>query len=551
MGQILESIISASLYASFVGVVVMLVRLLLRQYITPFWRYALWGIVLAKLIVPMGPESSWSLFNLLQAGEQAISTQEQARTRESAEYVVMTDYQAPTVKQVDGGAWILNPWVVCWLVGVLGVGSVWVMHRVILEQRLRRGTLIQDQRVLHLMERSKVALDVVGDVTLLLQEEVHTPALLGIWKPRILLTSDVLVLEDDALEHILRHELAHFKRRDPWINMMLLGIQAIHWFNPVLWYLAKKVREDMELAADAKVAWSLAEGERLAYGHTLLRMLEMNGHSQTKGIVLGLADDKRIMKNRLEIVKKLAKTPKYPKRFGMIGIVLFVGLGALLLTSSQKPFEEPTGAGKLYQYRTPYVGNNSKVIGLIDALEFAEYRGDVHLRTQEKPYEIQITYDFKDTQMTRPMVLAKMSENVEIIFGLVENVDFVTVFMDHLMDMQTSSAIGYSRGGTPYVQSLEELETLINVGAMKSKYVAAAGETEWTENEGEESARTLMGEIIAASKGQGQYAITLEDEGRQYAFAMPIQQFESYGVTIGDRIKFNRNRAPAIVKIEP
>ena len=62
--------LKASFYGAVVGIIVLLLQQLLKNYLAPQWRYLLWLLVLFKLLVPLGPASSVSIFNATVPFEQ-------------------------------------------------------------------------------------------------------------------------------------------------------------------------------------------------------------------------------------------------------------------------------------------------------------------------------------------------------------------------------------------------------------------------------------------------------------------------------------------------
>jgi bla regulator protein BlaR1 len=134
------------------------------------------------------------------------------------------------------------------------------------------------------------------------QEDIGTPSLFGVFKPRILLPSVLLSLNEKQISYILLHELAHYKRRDLLANYLLLGLQVVHWFNPVIWYCFKKIRQDMEMAADEKVLAVLDGGEQKEYGRALLAVLESFNTSRLAPRLIGMVDDRKNIENRIKMI---------------------------------------------------------------------------------------------------------------------------------------------------------------------------------------------------------------------------------------------------------
>lgn len=105
---------------------------------------------------------------------------------------------------------------------------------------------------------------------------LSTPCLAGLFRPAIYLNR--AALNSGHLDHILTHELVHYRHRDHWWAVVRCACLAVQWFNPLVWAAAYLSRQDCETACDASAIGRLGEGERLAYGHTLVNMIAAGRH---------------------------------------------------------------------------------------------------------------------------------------------------------------------------------------------------------------------------------------------------------------------------------
>jgi hypothetical protein len=102
-----------------------------------------------------------------------------------------------------------------------------------------------------------------------------TPAMVGVRRLKLLLPEDWQRRFDDrSLRHVVLHELLHVKQRDLLWNWAAIAVQALHWFNPLVWFVVSRFQADRELRCDAGALALLSPAERLDYGHTLLRIQE-------------------------------------------------------------------------------------------------------------------------------------------------------------------------------------------------------------------------------------------------------------------------------------
>lgn len=127
----------------------------------------------------------------------------------------------------------------------------------------------------------------------------QSPALVGCWRPRIVLPSDFEQRYDDAERAlILAHECMHAQRRD--LPALLLGVclRAVLWFHPLAWWGLTSLREDQELACDAALL-----SRRLASPRQYARAL-LNSHvSSPRHASLGCAWNHQPVKERITMLK--------------------------------------------------------------------------------------------------------------------------------------------------------------------------------------------------------------------------------------------------------
>ena len=98
-------------------------------------------------------------------------------------------------------------------------------------------------------------------------DEIDTPFILGIVRPRIYLPSG---LTDAEKEHVLAHEHAHLRRRDQLWKPLGFALLAVYWFNPLMWLAYALFCRDIELACDEKVIGGMDEGSKADYSRTLV-----------------------------------------------------------------------------------------------------------------------------------------------------------------------------------------------------------------------------------------------------------------------------------------
>ena len=94
----------------------------------------------------------------------------------------------------------------------------------------------------------------------------------GLFHPVLLLPHEDY--EPAALRFILRHELCHLKRHDLAYKLVLTAANAVHWFDPLVYWMLRQADEDVELACDSRATEGMAHAERTTYGETLLAAVQ-------------------------------------------------------------------------------------------------------------------------------------------------------------------------------------------------------------------------------------------------------------------------------------
>ncbi len=294
-----------------------------------------------------------------------------------------------------------------------------------LNKQVKIKKKIEDENIKFILEKSKNIMKIKMNINLVVNDDIRTPALCRLINPTILFPNAMLDLEDDEIKYILLHELSHYKRKDILVNYLLVLFQCVHWFNPFIWFFFKKIREDMELATDEMVVSKLNEDEYKNYARTIITIIERVSIVPKNIGVLGMADDKKILKKRIEMIKNSSLFKNKKKSISIIGISCVLILGSILLTSKNSLEGDMVKGnfGNLIQYKNSYVGNNSNTNNLIQSLSFRSFKEIIELSTSEAPYAIKTYYNLDSININKNDIENELFINSIIIFSLIENVD--------------------------------------------------------------------------------------------------------------------------------
>ncbi len=131
-------------------------------------------------------------------------------------------------------------------------------------------------------------------------ENASSPFMVGIVKPTLVLPARELTQEQRT--NILRHEMTHLKRHDILYKWFIVFVKCLHWFNPMIWAVAKQINAECEISCDMAVTRNMNRDEERSYIDTVLSMLPLE---QTKQLPLTtqMASSKKVLKRRFLMMK--------------------------------------------------------------------------------------------------------------------------------------------------------------------------------------------------------------------------------------------------------
>jgi len=340
----LPSLLKASWQGAVLILLVLAVQWAFGRRLNPRWRHGLWLLVLIRLALPWTIPSPVSLFNLLNFAELSPSLASVPATP-AGSGLAEAHSTAPVRAEPPDETSAPQPtaalprlsWRLAWLLGLWSAGaSALAIYLVATHCRLSRRVTprrpLIELPVLKLLEDCKQQMGVRVPVTLVETGDVGSPVLFGFVRPRLLLPPGLTEsFSFEELRYVFLHELGHIKRHDILIGWVMMALQILHWFNPLVWLAFHRMRVDRELACDALALSYVREEENQAYGHTIIKLLESFGRPAWAPSLAGAVENKNQMKERIRMIAKFRKT----NRGLALAVVLFAGLGLITLTDAQ------------------------------------------------------------------------------------------------------------------------------------------------------------------------------------------------------------------------
>lgn len=295
--DILSLSITAALAAIPVFVCVLLVTFLGRNWLPAWSRYALWTLVLVRLVLPVSIASPisvqipWLAFLAAASDEKspahrwllnisANSATDEFRANLSGVPVTAplpTDAAPmPTVPVPSRGpephslqTVVRQSLKVLFLAGTIAVAAIGLVsfRRMILW--IRNSRECTDQDCLDLIDEGRRIFGIGASIKVLTVHQMKSAGTIDWFWPVILLPENFTALSSADKKTVVWHELARIRRVDSAFSILLAVAQTVQWWNPVFWWTRGRWLVERELACDQLARSRMNASEAAGFLHSL------------------------------------------------------------------------------------------------------------------------------------------------------------------------------------------------------------------------------------------------------------------------------------------
>lgn len=326
--------------------VILLLRRLLRGKVSQRLIYAAWALVVLRLLIPI--QIGQLDFSLLTAARPVTQAVEQVTDRQVAGVTDQDAYRQVLQEYIDKDPSVFTPVVQghiqsCVEIEMSGeeiaemIDKVYTQQEVFIPQvqpqvqqqvdataapvtvgQILTGIwmtgmavmavwfLIANLIFLRRAKKDSVEAEFDG-VRVRISPNVPTPCVVGLLRPVIYLTP-AIAENEQGRRHVLAHEQVHLRHGDHIWALLRCICLCVYWFDPLVWIAAARSRRDCELACDESALKKLGDGERMAYGKTLLDVVSQ---SRNPAHLIHTATAMNESKKQLtERVKYIVKKPR-------------------------------------------------------------------------------------------------------------------------------------------------------------------------------------------------------------------------------------------------
>lgn len=318
----LWSFLLHTLNMSIVAGLLLFLKRLLRDKLSPRWQYAVWALLALRAVIPSATDR-YILLPLPLWLETAKGILE-----ETMHSVYCSVYEpirvllpVPTITKLPASItdWLFLIYTAGIFVALLRYLTAYIRLRRLLPHviPLTPSRVQQVKRVCDAYNLKSCKLISIPGLS--------APFVCGVVRP-------VLVFPDNAeiYDNVILHELLHLKYRDPLQTIGWTLLRSIHWCNPFLQYVFDRIGNDMEALCDQRVLAHLEGEDRRSYGMMLLQMSNEK-YARSPG-TSSISNGGRNIARRIEAIVRFKK---YPRGMSLVSICILITLiGPTLLGSA-------------------------------------------------------------------------------------------------------------------------------------------------------------------------------------------------------------------------
>ena len=245
----------------------------------------------------------------------------------------LTD-SAPRRALGDVVPWAASPAVV-YVLGVLILLGRLTVQRASAHRIVREAAIVNDHEWTSLLDECAVRIGVLRPVALRRSRAQVMPMTTGTIEPSIVIPADADTWDEDRRRAVLLHELAHIARHDCLTQLFAAIASAVYWCHPGVWYVARRLRIEREVACDDRVL-AAGAGAREYAGHLLEIAYTWSGR-RAPALAVGMASSRKL-EERLRAVLDPARNRATPTRRAWlagaaVAAVLLLPLAAVTMTA--------------------------------------------------------------------------------------------------------------------------------------------------------------------------------------------------------------------------
>ncbi|HVU08641.1 MAG TPA: M56 family metallopeptidase [Verrucomicrobiae bacterium] len=327
--------------SSLLIVVLFALDFLFRRKIRASIRYALWLVLLLKLILPptlaLPTSPVWWLYKTPATVQTKPQFQNFTVTYGSDSLPEMPQNWQTVVPPKP--KLTLSAWLLLISLSVSAILLLWLLARWWqIARQARRAEISERLTTLAKETQFSAGIKFKFNPPVKLTANTMSPAVCGLFRPVILIPQSLAdSFSDEQLRAVLLHELIHLRRRDVWVNFAQSLLQIVYWWQPLVWLANARIRRVREEAVDDAVMLSLRDKTEI-YAPTLLEVAKLAFRRPLASLgLVGILESRSALRQRIERLLNF----RAPRKAGLTLASIF---GIAVFTAVAVPMGEAPSA---------------------------------------------------------------------------------------------------------------------------------------------------------------------------------------------------------------
>lgn len=326
------NILICSANMSIVAGIFLIISQFLRNRQSPSIRYYSWLVVLVGFLIPVRP----------QIGSAVVTVNNPA----AVEYISTEASINP-----------ISVLTVIYLIGAISYIVFLTIRSTIWNRTVMRFAVSVPEDIGNMIVEAASTLGIKRHVDIYYSDIISSPMMMGLINPVILLPRREYGY--DELRLIFKHELTHYKHNDLWIKLLLTICRIMHWFNPLMIIIGRRLEQECEYYCDMSVTADEDTIMRKVYCDSILNTVSaanaITAASAKPAIATNFYSPKQGLKHRLQLILTDSKRMFIGT---LIVIVILTGISgfAIASTNSDSEYQNTVESSEEETIMTSYVG---------------------------------------------------------------------------------------------------------------------------------------------------------------------------------------------------
>lgn len=324
MKDVFLSVLELSIFGSLLAIIVIGIRHMMYKRLRKGLFYALWIMVFLKFVIPVNFANpidflniNFGSVNLLEIEKINLPEDNKVFVNEfDNEYAYLNSETSTEETNHPFNLIFLATW--SWIIGCISMILVMIISYWKNVRKFKLG-ILEDSDIVNLhIDNPKICV---------IRSNVDTPMVCGIIRPKIILPLKIKQFDEETLKYMLLHEQQHIKWKDGLVNIVVLMVVILHWFNPIVWISYLLFKKDVECFCDERVINDIGIESKCNYAEALLNCT-INSRRFQPAYILSFGE-----KNTKQRISSILKTKKWSKLSIITSIMIIIVIVFLFATN--------------------------------------------------------------------------------------------------------------------------------------------------------------------------------------------------------------------------